>query len=90
MNVEVTVPEDYLGEVVNFLNSKRAKISNIQAKQKLQIVKATVPLSEMFGYTTALRSLTQGRATHSMQFLHYDRLPEEKTAQMVAGNYSQY
>jgi len=88
MSVEVTVPEEYLGDVVNFLNSKRAKINNILARSNLQIVSAAVPLSEMFGYTTTLRSLTQGRATNSMQFLHYEQLPEERTAQMFAGSYS--
>lgn len=88
MSVEIIVPEEYLGEVVNFLNSKRSKINNIQARSNLQIINATVPLSEMFGYTTTLRSLTQGRATHSMQFLHYERLPEERTRQMFAGSYN--
>jgi len=88
MKVDVTVPEDYLGEVVKYLNSKRAKINNIIARSNLQIVSATVPLSEMFGYTTSLRSLTQGRATHSMQFFHYEQLPEERTAQMFAGSYT--
>jgi elongation factor G len=88
MSVEVTVPEDFLGDVVNFLNSKRAKINNISARNNLQIVSSSVPLSEMFGYTTQLRSLTQGRATHSMQFLHYEKLPEEKTKQMSAGSYT--
>ncbi|NOZ62934.1 MAG: elongation factor G [Calditrichaeota bacterium] len=87
MEVEVTVPEEFLGEVVNFLNAKRAKISHIEARQHLQVVTATVPLSEMFGYTTTLRSLTQGRATHSMQFLHYEPLPAERMEQMFAGNY---
>ncbi len=86
MEVEVTVPEEYLGDVVNYLNSKRAKISKIQARKNLQIVSATVPLSEMFGYTTMLRSITQGRATHSMQFLHYDRLPEERMEKMLTGS----
>ncbi|MFZ5515726.1 MAG: elongation factor G [Candidatus Zhuqueibacterota bacterium] len=87
MKVEITVPEEYLGEVVNFLNSKRGKIKNIVARTNLQVVNATVPLSQMFGYTTTLRSLTQGRATHSMQFLHYEQLPDEITNQMFAGSY---
>ena len=87
MEVEVTVPEEFLGDVVNFLNGKRAKISHIEAKSHLQVVTATVPLSEMFGYTTQLRSLTQGRATHSMQFLHYEPLPAERMEQMFVGNY---
>ena len=86
MKVEVTVPDDFLGEVVNFLNAKRSKINNITSRGNLQIVSATVPLNEMFGYTTMLRSLTQGRATHSMHFLHYEQLPKEKTDQMFAGS----
>jgi elongation factor G len=88
MKVDVTVPEEYLGEVVNFLHSKRAKINKMNVRKNLQIVSATVPLSEMFGYTTTLRSLTQGRATHTMEFSHYERLPEERVNQMFAGNYS--
>lgn len=88
MKVDVTVPEDFLGEVINFLHSKRAKINKMKVRKNLQIVSSTVPLSEMFGYTTTLRSLTQGRATHTMEFSHYERLPEERVAQMFAGSYS--
>lgn len=88
MKVDVTVPEDYLGEVVNFLHSRRAKINKIDVRKNLQIVSATVPLSEMFGYTTTLRSLTQGRATHTMEFSHYEQLPETQVNQMFVGNYS--
>lgn len=88
MKVDVTVPEEYLGEVVNFLHSKRAKINKMTVRKNLQIVSATVPLSEMFGYTTTLRSLTQGRATHTMEFSHYEQLPEERVNQMFAGSYS--
>lgn len=88
MKVDVTVPEEYLGEVVNFLHSKRAKVNKMNVRKNLQIVSATVPLSEMFGYTTTLRSLTQGRATHTMEFSHYEQLPEERVNQMFAGSYS--
>jgi elongation factor G len=88
MKVELTAPEDYICAVVNFLHSKRAKISGIQTRKNLQIVSATVPLSEMFGYTTTLRSLTQGRATHTMQFAHYEQLPTEKITKMFARDYS--
>ncbi|MDZ7339991.1 MAG: elongation factor G [candidate division KSB1 bacterium] len=86
MKVDVTAPEEYVGDVVNFLNSRRAKISGIEARKNLQIVSATVPLSEMFGYTTNLRSLTQGRASHTMQFSHYEQLPIEKFNQMFTSN----
>ena len=88
MKVDVTVPEEYLGEVVNFLHSKRAKINKMNVRKNLQIVSATVPLSEMFGYTTTLRSLTQGRATYTMEFSHYEQLPEAQVNQMFAGSYS--
>ena len=88
MRVDVTVPEEYLGEIVNFLHSKRAKINKMDVRKNLQIVSATVPLSEMFGYTTTLRSLSQGRATHMMEFSHYEQLPEEKVSQMFSGSYT--
>ncbi len=85
VQVEVNVPEDYLGEVVSYLNSKRARIEGISARTNVQIIKATVPLSEMFGYATELRSLTQGRGIYTMQFSHYDLISEEKSAQMLEG-----
>ena len=88
MKVDVTVPEEFVGEVVNFLHSRRAKINKMDVRKNLQIVSATVPLSEMFGYTTTLRSLTQGRATHTMEFSHYEQLPEAQVTQMFGGNYS--
>ncbi len=87
MKVDVTAPDEYVGEVVNFLHTRRAKISGITKRKNLQIVSASVPLSEMFGYTTTLRSLTQGRASHTMQFAHYEQLPEQITNRMFAGSY---
>jgi len=75
MLVEVTTPEQYLGEVINDLNSKRAKIGVVESVKELQIVHADVPLSEMFGYSTTLRSLTQGRANFTMFFGEYDAVP---------------
>jgi elongation factor G len=87
MKVDVTVPDEFVGEVVNFLQTRRAKISGIEKRKNLQIVSASVPLSEMFGYTTTLRSLTQGRASHTMQFSHYEQLPEQITNRMLAGSY---
>jgi len=85
MKVEVNVPEDYLGDVVSYLNSKRAKIEGINARDKIQIVSATVPLSQMFGYATELRSITQGRGIYTMQFSHYEQIPAAKAAQMLEG-----
>ncbi len=69
--IEVVVPEEYLGDVIGDLNSRRGKISGIIPRKDAQVVNAHVPLSEMFGYATALRSITQGRAIYTMQFSHY-------------------
>ncbi len=73
MNVEVFIPEPFMGDVIGELNSRGGKIEAINAKIETQIIKATVPLSRMFGYSTDLRSATQGRGTFSMQFSHFDR-----------------
>ena len=75
MDVEVIVPEEYMGDVVGDLNSRRAKIELMEQKDKVRVVKANVPLAEMFGYATDLRSLTQGRATYTMQFCKYEVVP---------------
>ncbi len=79
MKVEVIVPEDYMGEVMGNINSRRGKISGIDPRRDAQVVRATVPLAEMFGYATALRSLTQGRAIFNMEFAYYAPM-EKKTA----------
>jgi len=73
MNVEVFVPEPFMGDVIGDLNSRNGKIEAITAKMKTQEIKVTVPLARMFGYSTALRSATQGRGTFTMQFSHFDR-----------------
>jgi elongation factor G len=73
MNVEVFVPESFIGDVIGDLNSRNGKIEAITAKMKTQEIKVTVPLARMFGYSTALRSATQGRGTFTMQFSHFDR-----------------
>jgi elongation factor G len=76
MAVEVITPEEYLGDVMGDLNSRRGKIEGFSARKDAQVIKATVPLSEMFGYATILRSMTQGRAIYSMQFSHYLEVPK--------------
>ncbi len=76
MDVEVTTPEQYLGDVMGDINSRRGKIKNMSEKGNLKIIKAHIPLSEMFGYATVLRSITQGRGTYTMQFSHYDEVPK--------------
>ena len=78
MAVEVIVPEEFTGEVINDLNMRKGKIEGIFTKRAVKIVRATVPLSHMFGYSTALRSASQGRATFTMQFSHYDSLLEKR------------
>ncbi|HHW49266.1 MAG TPA: elongation factor G [Clostridiaceae bacterium] len=76
MSVDVLVPDEYLGDVIGDINSRRGKIEGIEMRAGLQVVKAHVPLSEMFGYATALRSRTQGRGTFTMQFSHYEEVPK--------------
>jgi elongation factor G len=76
MAVEVLVPEEYLGEVLGDINLRKGRIESIAARKAIQVVKGVVPLSKMFGYSTALRSSTQGRATYTMQFSHYDTASE--------------
>jgi elongation factor G len=76
MDVEVVTPEEYLGDVMGDLNSRRGKIEGFSARKDAQVIKATVPLAEMFGYATILRSMTQGRAIYTMQFSHYMEVPK--------------
>ena len=75
MSLEITTPEEYVGSVVGHLCSKRGKVLNIEAKTNQQIISAQVPLSEMFGYATTLRSLSSGRAVYSMHFEKYTEVP---------------
>lgn len=76
MNVEVITPEEYLGDVMGDLNSRRGKIEGFTMRKDAQVIKAQVPLAEMFGYATILRSMTQGRAIFTMQFSHYSEVPK--------------
>ena len=76
MKVEITVPEEYMGDVMGDVNSRRGRIEGMEARAGAQVVRAFVPLSEMFGYATALRSRTQGRGVYSMEFDHYEEAPK--------------
>ena len=76
MAVEITVPDDYLGDVMGHVSSRRGRIEGTEARGNAQIVKSSIPLSEMFGYATTLRSSTQGRGTFSMTFDHYEAVPK--------------
>ena len=83
MAVEVVTPEEYLGDVMGDLNSRRGKIEGITPRKDAHVVKATVPLSEMFGYATTMRSMTQGRALYTMQFSHYDETPKSISEHII-------
>jgi elongation factor G len=85
MAVEVVTPEEYTGDVIGDLNSRRGRVSSIDSRAGFQVVTATVPLSEMFGYATDLRSKTQGRANYTMQFLKYEEAPRNIAEEIVAG-----
>jgi elongation factor G len=84
MQVDVSTPEDFLGDVIGNLNSRRGRVTGIESRQASQVVQADVPLSEMFGYATDLRSATQGRAAHSMQFSRYEPVPASIAEEIVA------
>ena len=84
MRIEVVVPEEYMGDVISDLNSRRGKVRSMEARGGSQIVNARVPLAEMFGYATELRSRTQGRATYSMHFDRYEPVPADVGEQIVA------
>ena len=83
--VEVVTPEDYMGDVMGDLNSRRGMIQGMEARNGAQVIKAHVPLSEMFGYSTDLRSATQGRATYTMIFNHYSQVPASVAKKLVEG-----
>ncbi|PLX86807.1 MAG: elongation factor G [Desulfuromonas sp.] len=84
MAVEVVVPEEYMGDVIGDLNSRRGRIMGMEARGGAQVVNSHVPLSSMFGYATDLRSSTQGRATYTMTFDHYDQVPKALSDEIVA------
>lgn len=84
MKVEVVVPEDYMGDVIGDLNSRRGRIEGMEARAGAQVIKSFVPLSEMFGYATDLRSKTQGRGNYSMEFDHYEEVPKNIAEAIVA------
>ena len=84
MSVEVVVPEEYMGEVIGDLNSRRGRIMGMDSRAGAQVVSAMVPLANMFGYSTDLRSATQGRATYTMTFDHYEPVPKSVSEEIVA------
>ena len=83
MGVEVVTPEEYLGDVMGDLNGRRGRVSNLEGRGTAQVIKCDVPLSNMFGYATDLRSRTQGRATFTMQFDHYEQVPASLAEEII-------
>jgi elongation factor G len=84
MKVEVLVPEEFMGDVIGDLNSRRGKILNLEARAGIQAINAEVPLAQMFGYSTDLRSKTQGRANYTMEFLKYEQVPKVISEEIIA------
>ena len=84
MKVEVLVPEEFMGDVIGDLNSRRGKILNLEARAGIQVINAEVPLAQMFGYSTDLRSKTQGRANYTMEFLKYEQVPKVISEEIIA------
>ena len=85
MKVEVTIPEQYLGEVMGDLSSRRAQIEGTKVRGNAQVIKASVPLADMFGYATTVRSLTSGRGTFNMEPSHYEKVPENIAQKIISG-----
>ena len=85
MNVEVITPEQFMGDVIGNINSKRGQIEEMRDRGQVKIIDAKVPLAEMFGYATELRSMTQGRASYNMEFNHYAEVPAN-VAEQIKGD----
>lgn len=83
MKVELTTPEDYLGDVLGDFNSRRGRVEAMEPQARAQVVRGYVPLAEMFGYATTLRSITQGRAVYTMQFSHYEEVPASLAKELI-------
>jgi elongation factor G len=88
MRVEVVTPEDFMGDVLGDLNSKRGQIGQVESRGNAKVIPAEVPLGEMFGYATTLRSLTQGRASYTMEFLKYEIVPQNIANAIIQGRLS--
>ena len=87
MQVEIIVPEEYMGEVIGDVNARRGRIENLSSRSGVQIIMAKIPLAEMFGYSTSLRSMTQGRGTFTMEFREYNEVPNTISGQILARIY---
>lgn len=87
MKVEVTTPEEFMGDVIGDINAKRGRVENMEDRSGAKHILAFVPLAEMFGYATSLRSMTQGRAAYAMEFDHYAEVPAQ-VAEELKGKYT--
>jgi elongation factor G len=87
MDVEVTTPSEYLGDVISDVNARRGKVREMESRVGTNIIRASVPLAELFGYATAIRSLTRGRASYSMEPRCFEKIPKHKEEQLLS--YSQ-
>ncbi|HET9949081.1 MAG TPA: elongation factor G, partial [Longimicrobiales bacterium] len=86
MDVEVVTPSDYMGDIIGDLSSRRGKVGGMTERAGARVIGASVPLGEMFGYSTTLRSMSQGRAVYTMQFAHYDEVPKSKAEEIMSAN----
>ena len=84
MDVEVVTPEEYMGDVIGDLNSRRGQIAGTESRSNDTVIKSKVPLANMFGYVSHLRSMSQGRAQFTMQFDHYEQVPQAVSDQVIA------
>ena len=89
MDIEVTTPGEFMGDVIGDLSSRRCKIESMNQKANLKAIRGAVPLSEMFGYATSVRSLSQGRATFAMQPSHYEEVPKNVAEKIIKANNTQ-
>lgn len=89
MKVEVVVPEEYMGDIMGDINSRRGRIEGMESRAGAQVIRGFVPLAEMFGYATSLRSRTQGRGTYTMEFSSYEEVPRSVAAEIIAKNKGQ-
>jgi elongation factor G len=86
MDVEVVTPSDYMGDIIGDLSSRRGKVGGMTERAGARVIGASVPLGEMFGYSTTLRSMSQGRAVFTMQFAHYEEVPKSKAEEIMSAN----
>jgi elongation factor G len=86
MEVEVVTPADYMGDIIGDLSSRRGKVEGMTDRAGARVIAAHVPLGEMFGYSTVLRSMSQGRAVYTMQFAHYEEVPGSVAQEIISSN----